>query len=455
MDQPPTPATPFERNPAALAWFGLAVSALAVAGMFSLVLVVGRIPGLAAEIITSPRFAKRCLAVHVNLALVVWFYSFIASMFCLIPGRVRSRNYNLASAALAALGVAAFVLSLPFTDGEPVLANYIPAIDHPMFFAGLGAFALAVALNFVDGRLFSNNLGTQSDMPEPAIRGLRAAGAAFFIALTTFAATWWTLTEGSGVDLGLLFWGGGHVLQFVSVCGMLAAWSIMLHGLTGRSPVGKRASMVLFAVLIAPLPLAPVIPLAEWRQSAYTTLMQWGIFPAVSLFLILCFNQLYLARRDGRLPKPGSRDVRLIGFFTAATMTVFGFILGALITEETTLVPAHYHLSIGAVTATFMAMSYGMMERFGMAPRGRKITRLVPFQPLIFGIGQSIFAFGLAMAGTWGAAERKTYGKDQVLHTTGEVAGLWVMGIGGGIALVGGVIFLLAVINGWRSRKWD
>ena len=60
-------------------WCALAVGSLVVAGLLSLAVVVGRLPVLS-RIIDDPLFVKRCLVVHVDLALVVWFYSFLAGL---------------------------------------------------------------------------------------------------------------------------------------------------------------------------------------------------------------------------------------------------------------------------------------------------------------------------------------------------------------------------------------
>src|SRR5262245_23386663 len=63
----------------------LAVGSLLLAGCFSLLLIVGRMP-VFSEWVSDPLFFKRCLVLHVDLALVVWFFSFAAGLFALIPG---------------------------------------------------------------------------------------------------------------------------------------------------------------------------------------------------------------------------------------------------------------------------------------------------------------------------------------------------------------------------------
>ena len=84
-------------------------------------------------------------------------------------------------------------------------------------------------------------------------------------------------------------------------------------------------------------------------------------------------------------------------------MTVLGFILGAMIRADNTLVPAHYHMSIGAVTASFMAGMLVLLEPLGAPLRGARARGWAVWQPLVFGIGQAIFALGFAIAGLAGA----------------------------------------------------
>jgi len=58
---------------------GLAIGSLLLAGCLSLMLMVGRMPVFSAWI-ADPLFFKRCLVLHVDLALVVWFFSFAVAL---------------------------------------------------------------------------------------------------------------------------------------------------------------------------------------------------------------------------------------------------------------------------------------------------------------------------------------------------------------------------------------
>src|SRR3970282_1476922 len=67
-------------------WLGVAVGSLVLAGALASPRVGGRAPGLD-RLFSDPMFFRRALVVHVDLSLVVWFLSFVAALYYLIPTR--------------------------------------------------------------------------------------------------------------------------------------------------------------------------------------------------------------------------------------------------------------------------------------------------------------------------------------------------------------------------------
>lgn len=438
-------------------WLVLAAGSLLLAGFFAAFLVIGRAP-LFGALTADPLFFRRCLVVHVDLSLGVWFYAFVAALFRLLPSRSGPGPLTRASVWVAGAGVVMIMLAAGMRDAAPVLSNYIPMIDHPLFAAGLVVFALGVAMSFFDGRLLPEAGARRGliELPEAAASGLRAAALAFLFALLTFGAAW-LVTPGHlsrEAYYENLFWGGGHVLQFATVLTMLSVWLLLLTPVLGRSPVGARAGAVLFAVMLLPLLAAPLWTMQgtstlEYRQG-FTRLMQWGIFPVVSVFIVASITALVRGHRQGTLKLPLT-DVRVLGFAASVALTVAGFILGALIRGSNTMVPAHYHAAIGAVTVSFMTVTFALLAPLGMplrTPRGRTLARL---QPLLFGAGQLLFALGFGLAGAHGMG-RKIYGAEQHIRTTAEWIGMALMGVGGLVAMVSGVLFLSLIALAWRRR---
>jgi hypothetical protein len=72
-------------------------------------------------------------------------------------------------------------------------------------------------------------------------------------------------------------------------------------------------------------------------------------------------------------------------------------------------------------------------------------------QPLLYGGGQLLHILGLMWSGGYGV-QRKVAGSAQVLRTTQEVIGMGVMGIGGLIAVIGGVLFVVLIARAMLRR---
>jgi hypothetical protein len=339
---------------------------------------------------------------------------------------------------------------------EPVLANYVPVIDNRVYLGGLALFFAGICACFSNGRLCSRvrepiltktSFGTLRLGVDAAI-ALKTCGAAFVTASLTFAAAFLTTPRSLPADAyyELLFWGGGHVLQVANVCGMLAAWLILLGSSLERDILSPRAARWLFALLLAPHLVSPFLALAGTTTSAYrivaTRLMQFGIFPVV--LVVLGFSIAKLAA--GR---PWSfKEVRFVGFAMSVALTICGFILGACIRGSNTMIPAHYHAAIGAVTAAYMTLTYLLLEPLGFHALRLSLRRLIPWQIASFGAGQVIFAIGFGFAGMHGLG-RKAYGAEQHVRTFAEHIGLAVMGLGGLLAVAGGLLYLALVI--WSS----
>jgi hypothetical protein len=141
----------------------------------------------------------------------------------------------------------------------------------------------------------------------------------------------------------------------------------------------------------------------------------------------------------------------MAGFAASAALTLAGFFMGASIRNSNTMIPAHYHASIGAVTVAYMAITYLLMKPVGLPLPSIRLQKLVPLQLSLFGFGQVIFALGFALGGMHGLS-RKAYAAEQHVRTMGEYAGLLIMGVGGIIAVAGGLLFLFLTAYAGQQR---
>jgi heme/copper-type cytochrome/quinol oxidase subunit 1 len=134
-----------------------------------------------------------------------------------------------------------------------------------------------------------------------------------------------------------------------------------------------------------------------------------------------------------------------------ASMALFaaGGLIGVFIAGNNVRIPAHYHGCIVGVTLALMGLVYHLLPQLGYrAPQGRLAT----WQPWVYGAGQLLHILGLVWSGGYGV-QRKVAGSEQVLRSGAEIAGMGLMGLGGLVAIVGGLLFVVVVLRAMRAPK--
>jgi heme/copper-type cytochrome/quinol oxidase subunit 1 len=134
-----------------------------------------------------------------------------------------------------------------------------------------------------------------------------------------------------------------------------------------------------------------------------------------------------------------------------ASMLLFvaGGVIGLTIHGNNVKIPAHYHGCIVGVTLALMGLVYHLLPQLGWrAPTGRAAV----LQPWLYGIGQLLHIVGLVWSGGYGV-QRKVAGAEQVLRSTGEVVGMGLMGLGGLLAIAGGLLFVVVVLGAMRRQR--
>ena len=140
-------------------------------------------------------------------------------------------------------------------------------------------------------------------------------------------------------------------------------------------------------------------------------------------------------------PKSISEVGRAASICLWLSMTLFfvGGFLGIFVDGGDTRTPAHYHAVIGAVNIALM----GFLYLFVLPILGRGLTkwRAVRASLWLYGMGQILHSVGLFIAGGYGAP-RKVAGTSPGLDVIGNWIGHVGIGIGGVIAVLGGVMFI-------------
>ena len=437
------------RLPLARGWLWLGLAALIGSGLFSVLLVASRTPYVNQWLPTT-NFFHIALVLHVDLSVLVWFVA-MAGLLWSLHGSPRAAGLGWLALWTTGGGTLAMALA-PFVDpGEPIMANYIPVLESSLFLTGLVVFGLGATLLVLRSLQAAPGIGQQLDGRGALNFGLNAAGVATAVALLCFAWSWIVLPTSlhGKAYYEILFWGGGHALQFTWTLLMLVAWLWLASACGARIMLSPRITLLLLLLALAGVFVTPVAYLAHDVASVeYRNLLTWamrlGGGPAiVPVALATVFGVLAL-----RLPDPALRPLRA-ALLSSVLLFAAGGVIGIFIHGSNVRIPAHYHGSIVGVTLALMGAVYRILPALGyQAPQGRLAT----WQPWIYGLGQLMHIIGLVWSGGYGV-QRKVAGTDQVLRSTAEIAGMGLMGLGGLIAIIGGLLFVIVVLRAMRQPQ--
>ena len=436
-----------EQRSIAVGWLWLGLAALVGSGLFSVLLVLARTPHVA-RLIPGVDFFHVALVVHVDLSVLVWFVSMAGMLWTLNSGR---RWLGAAWFALWTTAIGTVLIAVaPFTGvARPVMSNYVPVLESPVFLYGLLVFGIGFAILTLRSLAAPVRVGLALDGADALRFGLNAAAVASAVALLAMAWSWFEVPrelEGK-TYYELLFWGPGHVIQFTWTLLMLVAWAWLATLVGSPLALSPRVVVLVYAIGLASVFVAPLIylkwtVLAVEHQKMMTWLMRFGGGLAI-LPMVLALGAALARRGD---PSPVARPLRSALAASLVLFTIGGGI-GFLIRGSDVRVPAHYHGSIVGVTLALMGLAYALLPRLGFrAPRGRLAT----WQPVLYGGGQLLHILGLVWSGGYGV-QRKVAGAEQVLRTPQEVMGMGLMGLGGLVAIVGGLAFIVVALRCMRG----
>lgn len=440
-------------------WLMLAVWMLALSGIFSLIIVFARTPGLY-NLPYIKKLFHGALVIHVDLLVLAWPLCIAAMMwsaFCPSKLEVQNKEHLVVNyAGMISIGLGAlFLVAAPLDfAAEPLKNNYIPVITSHIFILGLlllGIGAAALAFHAV----YLNKRNAMTDVSLSAILNWGARGAALIVLFSLVAI--YIGFENTPKDVlepeqyyEYAFWAGGHIYQYAFTQIMMLAWLWVSYCITKtelQSYQIVRAIMLLNTVIgcvgIYGI-LAYETTSFEYNQF-YTNHMIIGGGLAPVIFLAW----LAVIHKKWRKNRPESAAVPTYLYPALAisiALFLYGGFLGLLIQGQDVTIPAHYHGSTISVTIALMGFAYAYMPRLTENPLP---IRLMKWQPIIYGGGQFLHITGLAISGGYGAL-RKTPG---VEGTAGAKAAMGIMGLGGLLAVIGGLLFVYIMYVCLRSRS--
>lgn len=427
------------------AWLTLGLVSLLAAGVFSVLLVLARTP-VVQELIPLLDFFHIALVVHVTLSVLIWLLAMSAASWSMSSSSDKPL-WDRLSFILAASGTA-IIIACPFVGvGDPLMNNYVPVLQHPLFYGGLGLFAAGISSHTARSLLTRTRLATSLSGTNALQTGISLSTILTGVAIVAVIAAWRGLPEGMDgqIYFEFLFWGGGHVIQFSYTLLMMVAWIVLADASGCRFELSPRLTLVFLILLALPVITVPFMFLAHdvtstGHRIAFTELMKYGGLSCLPLGLAVAAS-LWRART----PEGEGRYLRAA---LASSLGLFavGGIMGFMIAGLDIVIPAHYHGATVGVTIAFMGLTYYLLPRLGFGPLP---PRMAFWQPWLYGGGQLMHIIGLAWSGGYGV-QRKTAGVAQGLDGIGQTAGMGLMGLGGLISVMGGLLFLVVA---WKSMR--
>lgn len=368
-----------------------------------------------------------------------------------------------------------------FTSYPPLRA------ETPWYYAAVLVFAVGAILalvhffvNIVAARL----RGEVGSLPLFTFALMGAAIIALWSllsgALALFPVFLWTLGVIPEVDPGiyrLLYWGLGHGAQQVNLAAMVGVWYGLASLTTGARPLNEglsRIAIVLYVLFINMGAMHHLLVdpgLGTWVKNVNTSYFMYAAVMAslIHAFSIPAAMELVLRERGyrrglfewlRRAPwgEPGFAALVLSMILFGLLGGISGVIIGGpqvnMISHNTLLVPAHFHMTVVAgTTLAFMGIAYYLVPL--IFQRQLLFRRLAQWQPYVYGLGMLIFGIGMGLAGHWGVPRRHwdiTFSTVPVLGVNlqelrPEIAVfLAMMGIGGIIAVIGGAMFVAVAV---------
>jgi len=428
-------------------WLWLGLAALIGSGLFAILLVASRTPGVN-QWLPAANFFHVALVLHVDLSVIVWFVA-MAGMLWSLYGRTNVQRLGWAGLWVTAAGPLAMALA-PFVDpGEPVMSNYIPVLDSTLFLAGLAVFGLGALLLVLRSLNAAPRLGLHYDGHGALHFGLSAAAVSAAVALLAFGWSWWVLRPDLDAKTyyEIVFWGGGHALQFTWTLLMLVAWLWLASACGARIRLTPRVVVLMFLLALVGVFATPYAYVSHDITSVeHRNLLTWAMRLGGGPAIVPLGMAVVLGIATARIHEPLLRPLRA-ALLSSILLFAAGGVIGSFISGSNVRIPAHYHGCIVGVTLALMGAVYRVLPSMGyQAPRGRLAT----WQPWVYGIGQLMHIIGLVWSGGYGV-QRKVAGAEQVLRSTGEVAGMGLMGLGGLIAIIGGLLFVVVVLQAMRA----
>ena len=425
---------PYSRKVLLRGWSLLAVTSLAFAGLFAILLVISRIPGMEDTVPWPVDFFQKGLVAHVVLSFAVWY---LAVLGCLVQAGSNEDANVLDQAGLCLTVIGTILLLIPalLDRGEPTLNNYIPVIIDPLYYSGLVLLALGILSSIIP--VFKNKF-----------KGPNLKGPGYIYILSIIAFIFAAVQLGNqpiSYDYNeKLMWGGGHILQCLNVILLLTAWSYLADQTKPNNPF-KIATIWLIAASLIGLSFYIIWDVADEQQTQAFTHLQKILGPPVIIFFIVLLPTIRYQLKNFKWQDPA-----MLSLWSSIVVFAVGGILGGFVDGTDTRTPAHYHGVIGGINLAFVGLFYVIF--LPMLGRDIPTGKLITSQIILYASGQFLFIIGMFIAGGMGAA-RKVMGTAIDMDSSIAIIAARIRDFGGGLAIIGGVLFIYVALKALLKKS--
>jgi len=427
---------------------------------------------------------------HGIVALIVWiiFFEMAVLYFCastLLNSRLATPGWAWVQFALMVIGALTTIVAVLQGNSSVMMTSYAPMDAAPHFYLGLILFAVGALIGcfvFLGTIVVAKEEKTyEGSLPLVVYGALTATVIAIFtiasgaiILIPTFL---WSLGLIHSIDpmmYRVIWWGLGHSSQQINVVAHISIWYLIASLVFGAKPMSEKVSRTAFLLYILFLQLGSTHHLladpglsSAWKIFNTSYMMYLAVLASLIHGLTVPGSIEVAQRRKGLnrgwfewLRKAPWGNPVFSGMFLS--LIIFGFIGGItgvvmsveqvnMIIHNTIYVPGHFHGTVvGGTTLAFMALTYYLIPV--LFQREVILPNLAKWQPYLFGIGTSVLAVAFMGAGTLGVPRRHwdiAFAGQALGHEFPGMAYLMmaVGEIGGLLAVVGGVAFILIVVG--------
>jgi len=431
----------------------------------------------------------RVLTLHGLNMLIFWilFFEIAILYFCgttLLNSRLASVKAAWASFGMMLVGAVMVNVAIFQGRSDVLMTSYMPLKGSPAFYGGIILVAVGTLIgvfNFFGCVYIAKRDKTyEGSVPLVVFGAIAAAiiavGTLLHGAIVMIPTFLWSLGIIDTVDPAwyrLIWWALGHSSQQVNVCAMVAVWYLISYLAVGAKPLNETVCRAAFVFYILFINIASAHHLlvdpgvgAEWK--IWNT--SYAMYLAVLASMIHGFTVpagIESAQRARGFTQGLFTWVAKLPWgnpaFSAVflSLIIFGFIGGItgvtlgtqqinIIAHNTLRIPGHFHATVvGGTTLAFMGLAYYVVPLiFQKEYYAKGLARL---QPYIFAFGIVLMSVSMSFAGSYGVPRRHwdvEFTGAAMGHTFDPGATLMLggLGVGGTIAFIGLLIFILLTV---------